>query len=222
MVCQASLSITISWSMLKLMSIQSVMPSNHLVLCCPLHLLPSIFPSIWVFSSELALRIRWPKYWIFSFGISLSNEYSGLISFRIDWFDLLAAQGTLQSLLQHHSLEVSIIAHSVFFMVQLSHLYMTAGKTIALTRWTFVGKVMSLHGQLFLWENVSYCLQQEERNPALPNRKFKYFTTPEEEGRFLSCPATSPVNRKCCSSVNEKLLSPELLLSSNELLLFSY
>ena len=100
----------ISWSMLKLMSIQSVMPSNHFVLCCPLHLLPSIFPSIWVFSSELALRIRWPKYWIFSFSISLSNEYSGLISFRIDWFDLLAAQGTFKSLLQHHSAKASIFS----------------------------------------------------------------------------------------------------------------
>ena len=163
--------------------------------------------------------MRWPKYWIFS--ISLSKEYSGSISFRIDWFDIFAAQGTLKSLLQHHSLEVSIIGHSVFFMVQSSHLYMTTGKTIALTRWTFVGKVMSLHGQLFLWENFSYCLQQEERNPALPNRKFKYFTTPEEEGRLLSCPATRPANRKCCSSVNEKLSSPGLLLSSNELLLFS-
>ena len=166
------------------------MPSNHLVLFCPLHLQPSIFPSIWVFSSELALRIRWPKYWIFSFSISLSNKYSGLISFRIDWFDLLAAQGTLKSRLQHHSLEVSVIGHSVFFMVQLSHLYMTAGKTIALTRWTFVGKVMSVHGQLFLWENVSYCLRQEERNPALPNRKLKYYPRRGRKISFL--PSNKP------------------------------
>ena len=113
-------------------------------LCCPLHLMPSIFPSIRIFSSESVLHIRWPKYWSFSFRISPSNEYSGLISFRIDWFDLLAVQGTLKSLLQHHSLKVSILHCSAFFMAQLSHPYMTIGKTIPLTRWTFVGKVMSL------------------------------------------------------------------------------
>ena len=124
------------------MSIELVMPSNHLTLCHPLLLLPSIFPSIRVFSNELALRIRWPKYWSFSF--SLSNEYAGLISFRIDWFDLLAVQGTLKSLLQHHSSKASILRYSAFFMVQLSHSYMTIGKTITLTRWTFVSKVMSL------------------------------------------------------------------------------
>ena len=125
-------------------SIESVMPSNHLILCCLLLCLPSIFPSIRVFSNESALRIRWPKYWSFSFSISPSNEYSGLISFRIDWFDLLEVQGTLKSLLQHHSSKASILRCSAFFIVQLSHPYMTTGKTIALTRWTFVGKVMSL------------------------------------------------------------------------------
>ena len=126
------------------MSIESVTPSNHLILCCPLLLLPSIFPSIRVFSNELAFCIRWPKYWSFSFKISLSNEHPGLISFRIDLLDLLAVQGTLKSLLQHHSSKASILWHSAFFIVQLSHPYMTTGKTIALTRWTFVDKVMSL------------------------------------------------------------------------------
>ena len=124
--------------------VHSVSDALCFILCCPLFLLPSIFPSIRVFSSELALRIRWPKYWSFSFSISPSNEYSRMISFRIDWFDLLAVQGTLQSLLQHHSSKASIIWRSAFFMVQLSHPYLTAGKTIALTVWTFVGKVMSL------------------------------------------------------------------------------
>ena len=142
--CQASLSITNSKSLHKLMSIASVMPSNHLILCRLLLLLPSIFPSIRVFSNESVLRIRWPQYWNFSFNISPYNEYSGLISFRMDWLDLLAVQETLKSLLQHHSSKASILWCSAFFVVQLSHLYMTVGKTIALTRWTFVGKVMSL------------------------------------------------------------------------------
>ena len=141
---QASLSIINSWSLLKIMSIASVMPSNHLMLCHPLLLLPSIFPSIRVFSNELVLRIRWPKYWSFSFNISPSNEYSGLISFRMDWLDLLAVQGTLKSLLQHHSSKSSILWCSAFFIVQLSHPYMTTGKTIALTWETFVSKIMSL------------------------------------------------------------------------------
>ena len=127
----------------KPMSIESVKPSNHLILCRPLLLLPSMFPSIRVFLNESALCIRWPKYWSFSFRISPSNEYSGLISFRMDWLDLLGVQGTLKSLLQHHSSKASIL-HSAFFIVQLSHPYMTTGKTIALTRQTFVGKVMSL------------------------------------------------------------------------------
>ena len=138
---QASLSITNSWSLLKLMSIESVMPSNHLILCHPLLLLPSIFPSIMFFSNESALHIRWPKYWSFSFNISTSNEHPGLIFFRMDWLDLLAVQGTLKSLLQHHSSKASILWHWAFFIVQLSHPYMTTGKTIALTRWTFVGKL---------------------------------------------------------------------------------
>ena len=133
---QASLSITNSRSLPKLMSIDSVMPSNHLILCCPL-LLPSIFPSIRVFSNESALRIRWPKYWSLSFNISPSNEYPGLISFRMDWLGLLAVQGTLKCLLQHHSSKASILWHSAFFIVQLSHPYMTTGKIIALTRQTF-------------------------------------------------------------------------------------
>ena len=141
---QASLSITNSLSLLKLMSIESVMPSNYPILCHPLLLLPSIFPSIRVFSNESVLHIRWTKYWSFSFSISPSNEYSGLISFRMDWLDLLAVQGTLKSLLQHHSSKASILQRSAFFIVQLSHSYMTTGKTIALTRWTFVGKVTSL------------------------------------------------------------------------------
>ena len=141
---QASLSITNSWSLLKLMSIESVMPSSHLILCCPLLLPPSIFPSIRVFSNESVLHIRWPKNWSFSFSISPSNEYSGKTSFRMDSLDLLAVQGTLKSLLQHQSSKASILWRSAFFIVQLSHLYMTTRKTIALTRWTFVGKVMSL------------------------------------------------------------------------------
>ena len=140
---QASLSITNSQSLLKLQFIESVMPSNHLILCCPLLLLPSTFPSIRVFLNESVLPIRWPKYWSFSFNISPSNEYSGLISFRMEWLDLLAVRGTLKSLLQHHSSKASILQHSAFFIIQLSHPHMTAGKTIALTRMTVVDKVMS-------------------------------------------------------------------------------
>ena len=141
---QASLSITNSWSPPKPMSIESVMPSNHLILCRPFLPLPSIFPSIRVFSNESDLCIRWPKYWSFSFNISPSNEHPGLISFRMDWLDLLAVHGTLKSLLHHHSSKASILRHSAFFIVQLSHPYMTTGKTIALTRRTFFDKVMSL------------------------------------------------------------------------------
>ena len=142
--CRASLSITNSQSSLRLMFIESVMPSNHLILCRPLLLLPSIFSSIRVFSNESAFRISWPKYWSFSFISSPSNEYPGLISFRMDWLDLLAVQGTLKGLLQHHSSKAPILRCSAFFTVQLSHPYMTTGKTIALTRWTLVGKVKSL------------------------------------------------------------------------------
>ena len=141
---QASLSITNSRSLPKLMSIKSVMPFRHLIFCCPLLLLPPIPPSIRVFSNESTLRMRWPKYWSFSFSISPSNEHPGLSSFRMDWLDLLAVQGTLKSLLQHNSSKASIFRHSAFFTVQLSHPHMTNGKTIALTRRTFVGKVMSL------------------------------------------------------------------------------
>ena len=138
---QASLSITNSQSLLKLMSFESGMPSNHLILCCPLLLSLSIVPSIRVFSNESALRIRWPKYWSFNFSISPSNEYSGWISFRMNWFDLLAVQGTLKSLLQHHSSKTSILRRSAFFIVQLSHPYVTTGETIALTRQTLVGNI---------------------------------------------------------------------------------
>ena len=141
---QASLSITNCWGLLTFMSIELVMPSNHLILCCPLLIPPSISSSIRVFSNESVLHIRWPNYWSISFSISPSNEYSGLISFRINWLDLLSVQGTLKSLLQHHSSKASILQHLAFFVVQLSHPYMTIGKTIALTRQTFVGKVMSL------------------------------------------------------------------------------
>ena len=141
---QASLSFTISWSLLKLTSIESMMPSNHLVLYRPLFLLPSIFPSISVFSNELVLCIRWPKYWSFSFNISPSSEYSGLISFRIDWFDLLTVQRIPKSLLQHNSLKASDLQPSAFFVVQLSYPHMTTRKTITLTRQIFVSKVMSL------------------------------------------------------------------------------
>ena len=138
--CQASLSFNISWNLPKFISVELVMPSNYLILCRPLLLPPSIFASIRVFSNESGLRIRWPEYWSFSFSTSPSNEYSGLISFRMDWLDLLAVQGTLKSLLQHSS-KTSILRLSAFFIVQLSHPYMTTGKAIALTRWTFVGKL---------------------------------------------------------------------------------
>ena len=151
---QASLSITNSRSLLKLKSIESVVPSNHLILCHPLLLLPSIFPSIRVFSNESVLHIRWPNF--INFSISPSDEYSGLISFRIHWFDHLAVQRTLKSLLQHHSSKASILQRSAFFMVQLSHPYMTTGKTIALTRWTFVGKLMSLLFNMLSWVVIAF------------------------------------------------------------------
>ena len=195
---QDFLSITNSQSLLKFMSIELLMPSNHLILCHPLLLLPSVFPSIRVFSNESALRIMWPKYWIFSFSISPSSEHSGLISFRIDWFDLLAVQGTLKSLLQHHGSKALILQCSAFFMVQLSHLYMITGKTIALTIRAFVCKVMSLLSNMlsgfviaFLPRNKhlliswlqspspvilepkkikSVCLQSRNRNTDLENK----------------------------------------------------
>ena len=161
---QASLSITNSQSLLKFMSIKSGMPSNHLILCCLLLVLPSIFPSIRVFSNESVLHVRWPKYWSFSFSISPSNEYSGLISFRMDWLDLLAVQGTLKSLLQHHSTKASILQCSAFFIVQLSHSYMTAGKTIALTRWTFVDKVVSLLFNMLSRLVIAFLLRSKSLN----------------------------------------------------------
>ena len=161
---QSSLSITNSWSLLKLISIVCVIPSNQLILCRPLLLPPSIFPSNRVFSNESVLCIRWPKYWSFSFSISPSNECSGLISFRMHWLDLLGVQETLKSLLQHHSSKASTLQCSVFFIAQLSHPYMTTGKTIALTRWTFVGKVMSL---LFILKSIFiYCLGWYKRASA--------------------------------------------------------
>ena len=159
---QASLSITNSYSLSKLMSIESVMPSNHLILCRPLLLPPSIFPSIRVFSDELVLRIRWPKYWSFNFNISPSNEYSGLISFRMDWLDLLAVQGTLKSLLPHHSSKASILRHSAFFIVQLSHPYMTTGKTIALIDGPLLAKVQ-------LWGRMDTCIYMCGRVPLMFN-----------------------------------------------------
>ena len=142
--CKASLSFTISWSLLKVLSLELMMPSDYLILCHPFLTLPSIFPSIRVFSNKSAFHIRWPKYWSFSFSISPSNEYSVLISLRIDWFDFLSVQGTLKSLLQHHNSKASILQHSAFSIVQLSHPYMTTGKTIALNIQTLVAKVMSL------------------------------------------------------------------------------
>ena len=168
---QASLSITNSRSLLKLMSIASVMPSNYLILCCLLLLLTSIFPSIRVFSNESALRIRWPKYWSFSFNISPSNEYPGLISFRMDWLDLLVVQGTLSSLLQHDNSKASILLHSAFFIVQLTHPYMTTGKTIALIRRTFVEKVMSLLFNM-LSRLVIVFFPRSFQNSVLKNEQF--------------------------------------------------
>ena len=156
------------------MSIESVMPSNHIILCHPLLLLPSVFPSIRVFSNVSVLQIRWPKYWSFSFSISLSSEYSGLISFRMDWLDLLAVQETLKSLLQHHSSKASILQHSAFFMVQFSHPYMTSGKIIALTRWTFVGKVLLVSYKLVqplwrrLWRFLTKLKIELPYDPAIP------------------------------------------------------
>ena len=156
------------------------MPSNHFILCRPLLLLPSVFPSITVFSNESALRIRWPKYWSFSFNISPSKEYSGLISFRMDWLDLLAVQGTLKSLHQHHSSKASILQHSALFIVQLSQPYMTTGKTIAFTRWTFVGKVMSLLFNMLSSLVITFLPSSKHlliswlQSPSLPTDKFKF------------------------------------------------
>ena len=178
--CQASLSITNSRSPPKPMSIVSVMSSNHLILCRPLLLLPSIFPSIRVFSNESALCIRWPKYWSFSFNISPSNEYSGLISFRINWLDVLAVQGTLKSLLQHNSSKASILLCSAFFIIQLSHPYMTTGKTIALTRQTFVGKVMSLLFNMLSRLVITFLPRSKHLLISWRNQHPQWFWSPEK------------------------------------------
>ena len=195
---QASLSITNSQSLLKLMPIKSVMPSSHLILCRPLLLLPPIFPSIRVFSNESALRIRWPKYWSCSFSISPSSDHPGLIFFRMDCLDLLAVQGTLKSLLQHHSSKASILRCSAFFIVQLSHPYMTTGKTTALTRWTFVGKAMSLllQQRLNLMRHTRTCL------PPHPLRVFPLVLALQEISLFTFPPvglAISPLHILCLS-----------------------
>ena len=197
---QASLSITNSRSSLKLMSIKSVMPSSHLILCPPLLLLPSIFSSIRIFSNESALHIRQPKYWSFSFSISSSNDYSGLISFRIDWFELLAVQGTLKSLLQHHSSKASVL-RSAFFIVQLSYPYMTTGKHIALTRWDFVGKVMSL-----LFNTLSQFSSVQSLSHV------RLFATPWIAARQASLSITN-------SQSLPKLMSIESVMPSNHLIL---
>ena len=167
---QASLSFTASRSLLKLISIELMMPFNYLILCLPLLLLPSILPSIRVFYNELALRIRWPKYWSFNFSISPSNEYSGLTCFRMGWFDLLAVQGIFKSLLQHHNSKESILRHSAFFMVQLSHKYMTTGKTIALNIQTFVSKVMSLLLNMMSKKTLQSSLECKDIKPINPKR----------------------------------------------------
>ena len=192
---QASLSSTISWSLLNLMTIEAVTPSNHLILCHPLLLLPSIFPSIRVFSNQSALCIRWLKYWSFSFNISPSNEYSGLIYFRIDWFDLLAVQGTLKSLLQHHNSKASILWHSAFFMVQLSYPYMTTGETTALTIWTSVGKVMSLLCNTLSRFVISFLSQEQE--------SFNFMAAVILETRKMKPATVSIVSPSICHEVRE-------------------
>ena len=174
-----SFPITNTQSLLKLMSTKLVMPSNHLILCPPLLLLPSVFPSIRVFSSESDLCIKWPKYWSFSFSISSSNEYLGLISFRIDWLDLLAVQGPLKSLLQHHSSKTSILWHSTFFIVQISHPYMTTRKTIALTRWTFVGKVMSPLLKMLFRLDIAFLLRSKRLLISWLQSHMQWFWSPK-------------------------------------------
>ena len=176
---QAFVSITSSRSPPKPMSIELVMPSNHLILCCSHLLLPSIFPSSRVFSNESPLRIRWPKYWSFSFSISPSNEHP-MISFRMDWLDLLAVQGTLKSLLQHHSSKASIIRHSAFFTVQLSHSYMTTGKTIALTRWTFIDKVICLLFNMLFRLVITFLPRSQHLLFHGCNHHLQWFWSPEK------------------------------------------
>ena len=188
---QAFLSITNSRSLLKLMSIESVMPSKCLIVCCPLLFSPSVFPSIKVFSKESVLHIRWPKYWSFTFSISPSNEHLGLISFRMDWLDLFAVQGTLKSLLQHHSSKASVLQCSALFMVQLSHPYMTTEKTIALTRWTFIGKVMSLLFNMLSRSVIAF----------LPRSKRLLFSWAPKSLQMV----TAAMKLKCACSLEEKL-----------------
>ena len=197
---QASLSISNSRSSLRLASIKSVMPSSHLILCRPLLLLPPVPPSIKVFSNESTLRMRWPKYWSFSFSISPSNEHLGLISFRRDWLDLLAVQETLKSLLQHHSSKASILWRLAFFTVQLSHPYMTTGKTVALTRWIFVGEVMSLlfncawiNNSNLMVENGLWLHYQEVSSPNLPSVDWKYSYNLKVENSFIWCECLRPL-----------------------------
>ena len=201
---QASLSITNTWSLLKLMSIESTMPSNHLNLCPPLLLLPSIFPSIRAFSNESVLHIRWPKYWSFSFSISVSNEYARLSSFMMDWLDLLAVQGTLKSLLQHHSSKASILGGSAFFIIQLSHPYMTTGKTIALTRWTFVGKVISL-----LFNTLSRLIIT-----FLPRSKRPLISWPQSPSAvILECKKIKSVTVSTVSpSISHEVMGPDAMI----------
>ena len=190
---QASLSITNSWSLLKLMSIESVMPSNHFILCRPLLLPPSVFPSIRVFSKESVLRIRWPKYWSFSFNFSPSNEDSRLTSFRMDWLNLLAVQRTLKSLLQHRNSKASILRCSAFFVVQLSHLYMTTGKTIALTKRNFVDKAMSLLSNM--WSRLVIAF--------LPRSKHLLIS-------WLQSPSAVILEPKKIKSVTVSIVSPSI------------
>ena len=197
--CQTSLSITNSQSLLKLVSIKLVIPSNHLILSRPLLLLPSNFLIIRIFSKESVLCIRWSKYWSFIFSISPSNEYSGLISFRIDWFDLLAVLGTLKkSLLRHHSSKVSVL-HSAFFMVQLSHSYMTHGKTIGLTRWTFVGKVMSLLLNMLSWFVIAYIVFPKHANSNYYSKIYYPLTSVARKEVHLSKAFTKQTFPKECS-----------------------
>ena len=203
---QASLSFTISKSLLNFMSIQSLMPSNHLILCCPLLLPPSIFPSIRVFSNESAPCIRWPKYW--SFSISPSNEYSGLISFRIDCLDLLAVQGTLKSLPQHHSSKELILWHSAFFILRFSHPYMTTGKNISLTRWTFVGKVMSLLFNMLSRLVIAF----------LPRSKCLLISWPQSPSAVILEPRKikSDTVSTVCPSICHEVMGPDVMISVSE------
>ena len=204
--CQASLSIINSWSLRKPMSIVSVMPSNHLILCRPLLLPPSIFPSIRVFSNESALCIRWPKYWSFSFNISPSIEHSGLISFRMDWLDLLAVQGTLKSLLQHHSSKASVLWSLSFFMVQISHPYITTGKIVALTIQTFAGKIMSVLFKILSSFVTAFLPRRFSSVQSLS--RVRLFVTPWTTARQASLSITN-------SQSFPKLMSIELVMPSN-------